>query len=137
MLISQWIPERKAAQHFTIIVAPLPGRPDTYAAWLNGRLIRTASRQPFLDAARVLMAAGHDPLTILQLRHAGSDTISLRTTIGAAAKLTVIERDRHGPRFEPYRRWNAVSRSAVASRIALTLPAAIHGRPSRQPRGPV
>ena len=100
-----------------IIIAPLYDRPGIYAARLDGRLI-CKSRQPFLDAARILLAAGSDPSTILTMRHDGSTTDSLKATIGAAAKLTVIERNRDGPRFEPFRRWKAVSRSAVAPRIA-------------------
>jgi hypothetical protein len=40
-----------------ITVTPISGRPGQYAARLNGgRLIVKASRQPFLDAPRVLVA---------------------------------------------------------------------------------
>jgi hypothetical protein len=73
-----------ALQHpaLTIITVLLAGRPDAYAAWLDGRLIHKASRQPFLEVARVLIAAGHDPATFVSMRHAGSNVDSLRSTIG-------------------------------------------------------
>jgi hypothetical protein len=111
-----------------IIVAPLYHRPGIYAAWLDGRLIHRASRQPLLDAARALLAAGYDPSTTLVMRHGGSNADSLRATIGAAAKLTVTERSRHGPRFEPFQRWNAVSRSVGSPGITPRLPVAVGHR---------
>jgi hypothetical protein len=56
------------------------------------------SRQPFLDAARVLMEKGYDPNALLVMKHLGSDTIALRAPLGKAARLT-IEEGPHGPRF--------------------------------------
>ena len=79
-----------------------------------------ASRKPFVDAARRLIELGHDPTTVLVMRHAGSDTDCLTAQIGAAAKLTVKE-DRGRPRLVP---WEPISRrvealvSAKAKRVA-------------------
>jgi hypothetical protein len=73
-----------------------------------------SSTKPFLDAARRLMDLGFDPSTTLVMRHAGSETECLRTTIGAAAALTV-EDTKFGPEF---RQWKPFSTPAVSRRIA-------------------
>jgi hypothetical protein len=91
-----------------ITIAALRGRPGAYSAHVDGRVV-CRSRQPLLDAARHLLAAGHDPATPLVLRHARSDIDCLRATIGIAAKLTV-EESAHGPVF---RRHRTASPSAV------------------------
>jgi hypothetical protein len=49
------------------------------------------STKPFLTAARVLLAEGIDSGTVLRMRHQGSATIALSSTVGAAAKLTIDE----------------------------------------------
>jgi len=51
------------------------------------------SRTPFFDAARELVANGYDPNLTLIMRHAGSDTDSLRAKLGTAASLTLEETD--------------------------------------------
>jgi hypothetical protein len=56
------------------------------------------SRQPLLDAARVLVKKGYDPNTLLVMRHLGSEAIALQALLEKAAKLTV-EEGPHGPRF--------------------------------------
>jgi hypothetical protein len=43
-----------------------------FEARVDGRLICARSRQPFLDAARVLLAEGVDPAAVIVMRHAGS-----------------------------------------------------------------
>jgi hypothetical protein len=58
------------------------------------------SRQPLLDAARILLAERCDPDTAITMRHAGRDTIALSAKLGVAAKLTV---DESGPHLG--RRW--------------------------------
>lgn len=73
---------------------------DRFAAHYDGRLLCT-SRTPFLSAARVLLAEGHDPAIKIAMRHAGSDTDCLTSTIGVAAQLTVNE-TANAPRFAPY-----------------------------------
>ena len=74
----------------------------TFDAYLGERLL-TTSHQPFLEAARVLLAEGVDPATPLVMRHAGSQTDSLKGTVGAAAKLTVEETRTAGPYFRKWR----------------------------------
>lgn len=78
-------------------------------------LIRS-SRQPLLDAARIFLAAGVPPDTRIAMRHAGADHDALRATVGKAAKLTVVERDRgNGPVFE---QWNTERFTAETSPVS-------------------
>ena len=58
---------------------------------LDGRKLLSSSRQPLLDAARVLPAQGIPPETPLAMQHKGSATIAMTSTVGEAAKLTVEE----------------------------------------------
>ena len=93
-----------------IIVNPAPyekGRPNKVtgkfeARLEDGRMLVRASRTPFFDSARRLLDEGVDPGTILIMRHKGSTVDALRATVGAAAKLTVAERDASGPRIEKW-----------------------------------
>jgi hypothetical protein len=100
----------------TIILSPVPfSSVGSYEARLDGDdRILCISRTPFFDAARKLAAEGHDCDTTLFLRHADSDTDSLRANLGTAASLTV-EETKYGPRL---RRWKPISTLAVAPKIA-------------------
>jgi hypothetical protein len=80
----------------TIIVSPA-GR-SNFVAHPDGRQLCNATRLPFLSAARQLVSEGVDPDTKIVMRHAGSDTDCLNSTIGKAAKLCVLE-DKGPPRF--------------------------------------
>jgi hypothetical protein len=60
------------------------------------------SRQPLLDAARVLLAEGVVPDTLIEMRHAGADHVALRAKVAAAAKLRVLEGERDTVRFAPW-----------------------------------
>jgi hypothetical protein len=84
-----------------LVVAPVE-RPGHFRAQLDHRELVT-SRQPFLDSARVLLGEGRDPTTVLVMRHAGSQTESLRATIGAAAKVTVAEGELDPPRLRAWK----------------------------------
>jgi hypothetical protein len=87
-----------------IIVAPVATRPGYFTARCDGRLL-CRSKQPLLAAARELIASGYPADAVVVMRHAGSETEALRSTVGAAARLTVAEGDRGAPRF---RRWKAM-----------------------------
>ena len=118
-----------------VIVTPTARRPGHYDARLgDGRVLVTASKQPFVDAARRLIDLGYEPTTVLVMRHAGSDTDCLTAQIGAAAKLRVKE-DRGRLRFvgwEPIsRRVKALAR-AKAKRVATVVPAHAN-EPSARP----
>jgi hypothetical protein len=60
-----------------------------YRGTLYGRLIISDSSQPFLDAARILLAEGHDPNRKLELWRLGKASWDLRGPLWAAAKLDV------------------------------------------------
>jgi hypothetical protein len=82
---------------------------------LGDRLI-CISRQPLLDAARVLAAEGVDPATPIAVRHESAEYDSLRSTLGFAAGLTIEENEKVGPRLA---RWKAFSRSDVRAPVRL------------------
>jgi len=99
-------------QH-TMIVIDVVGLPlktgqqhQQWQAWHGDELLCTA-RVPFFTAARVLLNRGLAPEQVLVMRHKDNPQTSLTSTIGAAAKLAVVERDdpkgRIEPRIAPYR----------------------------------
>jgi hypothetical protein len=87
-----------------IIVSPIRTSPGRFEARLasTDELLVGSSRQPFVDAARVLIEKGHHPATILVMKHLGSNIIALKAPLGKAAKLGV-EEGPNGPRLVQYR----------------------------------
>jgi hypothetical protein len=83
-----------------VIVVALVGRRGRFRAEIAGRVIVASSKQPVLDGARVLISEGYAPDIVLEMWHANATAFALRSTIGAAGKLTVD--DSGTPRF---RRW--------------------------------
>jgi hypothetical protein len=57
-----------------LIVSPIKTAPGRFQARLSStdELLVGSSRQPFLDAARLLIERGHDPNTAGVMKHAGS-----------------------------------------------------------------
>src|SRR5713101_8184545 len=105
-----------AAQHISSSLRN-DDRIGTFEARLESGPLVCRSRQPFLDAARRLIDAGHSPSAVLIMRHAGSGVDALRARLCDAARLTATERDRGVVRLEVYR---AVPSFAGTSRIAQT-----------------
>lgn len=70
------------------------------ALW--GQKLLVTSREPFYSAARVLMAEGLDPETVLEAQHKGSPIVAMRATLAAAARYTVEESSRDGCRLVPW-----------------------------------
>ena len=90
---------------------------NRHGARLHGKFVVTLdgrqlciSRQPLLDAARVLLADGVDPETPIATRHAGADFDAMTSTVGTAAKWTVKENETQSPHFV---RWEAFPASRV------------------------
>lgn len=115
---------------------PVPGKPGRYMAML-GEVELCRSTQPFLTAARALLAEGYASDLVLEARHAGSPIVALRSTIGEAARWMIEETDRGGLRKRRWRPFRvALSPGAVAPRSAdpgcpgTSLPP----RPKRAPR---
>lgn len=68
--------------------------------------IRGVSRQPLLDACRVLKAMGEPPATWITLSRPGRMDWDLRTTVGYGATQTVAEETADGkPRFVKWREY--------------------------------
>jgi hypothetical protein len=68
-------------------------RGQLFNGYVADRLAISRSTQPMLDGARMLLAQGADPSTPVAMRHQG-DQDTLKSTIGAAARLTVAEGER-------------------------------------------
>jgi hypothetical protein len=88
-----------------ILVSPIRTAPGRFQARLGstGELLVESSRQPFADAARVLVEKGYDPAAVLEMKHEGSDIVALRGPLLKAARLSV-EEGANGPRFVPFRK---------------------------------
>jgi hypothetical protein len=114
-----------------LLVSPAPRKsggvlPGKFDARLGDRSIVEASRTPFCDGARALLAQGlAAPGDLLVMRHTGSQHDALRAMVGVAARLTVDETSGNGtPRFV---RWKPMPRitSEGASPMRETDPQAI------------
>jgi hypothetical protein len=81
------------------------------------------------EGARILLAEGVDPETSIVTGHVGDDFDAMRSTIGEAAKWTVEENEKIGPRFI---RWKAFPRSDVQGAHAFKREAAIQQRPTQK-----
>ena len=77
-------------------------RPGTFWPIYCGEKLTNATRQPFFDGARALLADGVNPEWALIGRHEGSQTIALQSTVGEAAKWSVSEPDRGKCKRIPY-----------------------------------
>jgi hypothetical protein len=83
---------------FTIVVSPSfdrrgKRRPDRFDARLkdDAEVIWGATRQPLLDASRVLLVRGFDPSTVLCMVYShASTTVTLHAPIGIAAQYDVM-----------------------------------------------
>lgn len=86
-----------------LIVTVSPAGGGKFIADLDGRRLCNRTHSPFIMAARALMAEGYDPATVIVMRHQGSDTDCLISTIGETASVCVVEEQNQPPRFKPYR----------------------------------
>ena len=111
-------PEPAKPRPVEIVVTPEPRdphKPPRSARFIarlgdEGRVLGTFTA-PLCGGARVLLAEGVPPETPVQMRHAGSATIALRSTVGRAASLTVNEETGDGkPRFA---KWRPIDRSRL------------------------
>jgi hypothetical protein len=104
------------------IIVHVTDKHGVYRAYLGSTLLCT-TRQPFFDGARALLRLGYNPDEALNMRHQGSARPSFKpTTIGKAAKLTIVENEAEGPKLvkheaNPF----AEARRAEAERRALEI----------------
>jgi hypothetical protein len=82
-------PAPSIPRSLTIIVMPIDRRGSFSARLEGGRLLVIGSRVPFCDAARELLRLGYGPDMLLLMRHQGNSAAALRSTVSAAARLTV------------------------------------------------
>lgn len=97
-----------------------------YLALIEGEAVIT-SRQPLFASARVVLDRGVDPHTVITIRHEGSATVSMRSTVGRAAGWRVEEPDRGGIRLRRYvprepQKTNGASDAAGKSQDGQTKP---------------
>jgi hypothetical protein len=81
------------------IVIRSDDRGHSFKAFVNGEQVGNATNQPFFATARKLLDEGTDPETEITMRHEKSQIVSKRATVGEAAKLIVIEKEKVGPIF--------------------------------------
>jgi hypothetical protein len=101
----------RVAGTINILLEPINQRGRSRASLPDKTVLVASSRQPFLDAARVLIAAGYDPGCWLEGWRVGATAFALRARLGIAAGLTV---DETRTVFAP---WKPFSPSAVSSSI--------------------
>jgi hypothetical protein len=88
-----------------LIVIPLESKPGRFSGRLEstGEVIVTSSKQPLVDGARELMAAGFDPATPLTMRHERSTNDCFEPLpIGKWAGWTYEEGERTSLRQAPW-----------------------------------
>ena len=105
-----------------ILVESVDRRGRSSASLLDGTVL-VGCRQPFLDAARVLIASGYDPHCWLEAWRPGATVFALRGHLRIAVGLTLDETK------TAFAKWKAFSSSAVASHsgyseVPATTPAA-------------
>ena len=104
----------KSPSETIVIVVTPASKPGRYEVRLDGQnRVLCVSRQPFLDAARKLIALDYSPGDRLIMQDARTRIERLSGLIGKAAKLTVDEHN--GPVFA---KWKGLHCSAGSARIA-------------------
>jgi hypothetical protein len=95
-----------------VVVYPVEGSAGNWSLDFRGTKVVKSSKTPLLTFARLLLndfpeAEGME----LGMRHRGTDLIALQTTVGHAAKLTVVETAHGRPCFV---KWRPFNREAAA-----------------------
>jgi hypothetical protein len=99
----------RADEVIEIVVAPRDRRGRFNASLRDGTSVVRSSRQPLLDAARVLIQQGYSPNARIEMWRPGAAQCAMHAVLGLAARLTV---DETRTVFAP---WKPFSSSAVAS----------------------
>jgi hypothetical protein len=118
----------------TIIVNEAPRKRDRFDPRYEARMLDESesiavSETPFLDTARALIARGDDPQSVIVMRRASSDVEGLRSTIGAAAKLTVREDSNRRPMLVAY---EPFSSAGIAAPVEAAGPSATQVAPTEK-----
>ena len=83
--------DKAAAGTIKIILRPVNQRGRSKALLSDGTVLVASSRHPYLDAARILIAAGYDPDSWLEGWPPGTKAFASRARLGIAARLTIDE----------------------------------------------
>ena len=110
----------------TIFLEMRPVSGDLYEVLHDGKSL-CRSREPLLAGCRVLLAAGHSPGSVVEVRRPGQVGYSLRSRVGHAAGLTV--REDGGPTFVP---WQAPPRLRQEPPVRYSGVSATHVAPPPQ-----
>jgi hypothetical protein len=105
-----------------VVITTIPLGKGRFEARCDGEVLVARTREPILDGARALLAAGHHPDTIALLRHAGSEVDALSARIGIASRF-YIEESGHGPVLRSVRKASpgAVDRPPIAQTRNLSI----------------
>jgi hypothetical protein len=103
--------DKAAVGTIKIILRAVNQRGRSMASLPDGTVLIASSRHPYLDAARILIAAGHDPDSWLEGWRPGTKAFASRARLGIAARLTIDETK------NSFAKWKAFSPSAVSSSI--------------------
>ena len=90
------IPHFDRTQGHNVVITAIPLGKGHFEARCDGEVIVARTREPLLDGARALLAAGYHPDTSAVMRHAGSGVDVLTARIGTAARF-YVEASGHGP----------------------------------------
>jgi len=109
------IPRLDRTHGHAVVITAVSMGDSRFEAWCGSQLIVARTREPLLEGARALLAAGYHPDTIAVMRHAGSDVDVLTARIGTAARF-YIEESGHGPVLRSVRKPppGAVDRPPIA-----------------------
>ena len=103
--------DKAAAETIKIILRPVNRRGRSRASLPGGTVLVASSRHPYLDAARILIAAGYDPDSWLEGWRPGTKAFASRARLGIAARLTIDETK------NSFAKWKAFPQSAASSSI--------------------
>lgn len=109
------IPRIDCTQAHVVLISAVPLGDSRFEARCGAQLIVASTRQPLLDGARALLAAGDHLDTIAVMRHVGSDVDALIARIGTAARF-YVEESGSGPVLRSVRKASpgAVERPPIA-----------------------
>ena len=126
---------RSRAETIRILVESVDRRGRSSASLPDGTMLVGSSRQPSLDAARVLIAAGYDPASWVEGWRSGASAFALRARLQIAAGLTVDETRTVFAAWKPFfpsAVCSSIRHSQVAATTLALAPSALQQAPPEQ-----
>lgn len=128
--------DKAKAGTIRIILESVNRRGRSSASLRDGTILVGSSRQPFLDAARVLIAGGYDPVSWLEGWRTGATVFALRAQLGTVAGFTVDETKTVFASWKPFSSSAVVASIHHSEQAATTLaaaPSALQQAPLEKP----